>query len=336
MMSDQPRPFLERLPLLGDLPLVAYAISLGMCAVAWWVRQTLDPVFPPGFPYVTFFPAVILSSFLFGRGPGTLAAVVCGLLAWWFFIPPDGFALATGTAIALVFYVFVVAVDILLVDWMQVANRRVRGERERSALLAERTELLFSELQHRVSNNLQMVGAVLTLQKRGVADPAARKALDDAAAKLHVIGRIQRQLYDTKGEQVALDAFLAQLAADVVAAGGKPGVTHRVDAAPGVMVPPDKLIPVALIMSEAIANAIEHGFAGRDRGHIDIAVRRDGGRLEISVRDDGAGLPPSFSAENTTSLGLRIARTLAAQLDAVFEVAPAPTGVVTRLALLLG
>lgn len=332
-MSERSRPLLERLPLLAGRPLLAYAISLGMCGLAWWLRFTLDPVFPPGFPYLTFFPAVILSSFLFGRGPGTLAAVVCGLLAWWYFIPPAGFALTTGTTIALLFYAFVVAVDILLIHWMQGANHRLRDERERSALLAERTELLFSELQHRVSNNLQMVGAVLTLQKRGVADPAARKALDDAAAKLHVIGRIQRQLYGTAGEQVALDAFLGQLAADVVAAGGKPGVTHRVDAAPGVLIPPDKLIPVALIMSEAIANAIEHGFAGRERGHIDVAVRRDVERLELSVRDDGVGLPPGFSTEDATSLGLRIARTLAAQLGAVFEVAPTPTGAVTRLAL---
>ncbi|WP_267397686.1 MULTISPECIES: DUF4118 domain-containing protein [unclassified Sphingomonas] len=339
---------LERLPLLIERQPLAYGLVLLVAGVAWAARMAFDPVLPSGFPYITFFPAVILSSFLFGRGPGVMAGVVCGLLSWYFFIPPRySFALDRGTAIALAFYTFVISVDIVLIHWMQHATKRARAERERSRQLAEergrlaeergaladQTELLFNELQHRVSNNLQMVGAVLSLQKRGITDPAARQALDDASSKLQMIGRIQRQLYGTKGEQVPLDIFLSELTDDLIAAGGKPGITLSVAAAPGILLPPDAAIPVALIMAEAVANAIEHGFAERDHGSIAIELARHDDLIELCVCDDGHGLPESFDPMQATSLGLKVARTLARNLDARFEIKAAHPG--TRMQLTL-
>lgn len=327
MTNDPPR-FLERLPLLWDHRAVAYGAAVALSVGACVTRAAVDHLLPPGFPFVTFFPAVIICSFLLGRGPGTAAALLCGLCAWYFFIAPlHSFRLGSDTAVALLFYAGVVTVDILLVHWMQQANRRLRDERERSAALAERssqlaerTEVLFRELQHRVSNNLQMVGAVLALQKRGVVDPAAALALDNAATKLTLIGRIQRQLYDTSGSQIALDRFLRDLTADVIEAGGKSGITHNVAAPPAVMLPPDSLIPLALIMAEAISNAIEHGLADRDVGHISVDLTQTAADLQLCVIDDGAGLPVGFDASNGSSLGLKIATTLARQLGGSFDV----------------
>lgn len=332
----------ERLPVLGGRPIAAYALAVVFSIVAGILRGALDPVFPPGFPYLTFFPAVIISSFLLGRGPGTLAAFLCGLMAWYFFIPPfHSFAIDPSTSTALLFYVGVVAVDVALVHWMQSANQRLLEERERSrmlaresSLLAERSELLFRELQHRVSNNLQMVGAVLSLQKRGIEDPAARLALDDAAAKLQLIGRIQRQLYDLSGGQVAVDAFLHDLVDDLIASGGKPGITFGIETVAGVLLDPDALIPLALITAEAVANAIEHGFADRERGHVTVALRRTAAELTLSVTDNGAGPPPDFDPATPKSLGLKIAVTLARQLGGTLQLRAAdPVGAETLLTM---
>ncbi|WP_084583034.1 sensor histidine kinase [Sphingomonas azotifigens] len=323
---------LEHLPLLTRQRGLAYAFTLGFCAIAWWLRLTLDPLFPPGFPYLTFFPAVILASFLFGRGPGIAAAVLCGLLAWYFFIPPArSFALHRGTGIALLFYAGVVTVDILLVHWMQVANARLAAERERSSELARRTEILFEELQHRVSNNLQMVGAMLALQRRTVADDEGRRALGDAAAKLQLIGRIQRRLYGSRGEPMALDAFVTALVEDLAASGGKPGIRHVVDAHSAQILPADRAIPLALIVAEAVANAIEHGFADRDTGTITVTVCAEGDRLSLTIHDDGRGVADGFDVAAAKSLGLRIARSLAQGMGAALRIAPAHPGTLVEL-----
>ncbi|WP_447415162.1 histidine kinase dimerization/phosphoacceptor domain -containing protein, partial [Clostridium perfringens] len=77
--------------------------------------------------------------------------------------------------------------DIALVDMMQKANARLREERERTRELAaqrldlvERSNVLFHELQHRVSNNLMMVAALLSVQRRAIADEPAKQVLDNA------------------------------------------------------------------------------------------------------------------------------------------------------------
>lgn len=321
------RHLIERLPLLAHRRGLAFSVAFMLSMLALWLRWQLDPVFPPGFPFLTFFPAVIVSSFLFGRGPGVFAALLCGIASWYFFIEPvRTFTFNGRTAGPILFYAAVCTVDIALIGLMQRANARLAAERERSRELANRTELLFKELQHRVSNNLQMVGAMLRLHGRKVRDPEARDGLDDAARKLQLIGRIQRQLYDTSGAPLALDIFLAELLADLVVAAGKPGVHHRLAAEPGIVLAPNSAIPLALIMAEGVANAIEHGFAAREQGLIHVAVERVAGHIALSVTDDGRGLPDGFDAATATSLGLTVARTLAGQIAAELTIEPAPGG----------
>lgn len=318
---------LERLPLARAHRWQGYAAALALSLVGLVARWGLGDAFPPGFPFLTFFPVVVLSGFLFGRGPGIMSAVLCGLLAWYFFIPPAmSFALLPGAGLALGFYVGVVTVDLLLIDWMQRGTARLRLERERSQMLAERSQLLFSELQHRVSNNLQMVGAVLALQQRSVSDPAARQALTDAGGKLQTIGRIQRQLYDHSGDPQTLERMLPDLVQDVMATAGKPGITASVDVDAQIMLPPDALIPIALIVAETIANAVEHGFSGRDTGRIDVQMRASAATVVLTIADDGAGPPPGFTSAGATSLGLRISRTLAEQLGGSFDLSPRDGG----------
>lgn len=329
------RRVLEQLPLLRERQALAYATALLLAALAWWIRWKLDYAFPPGFPYLTFFPAVIVTSFLFGRGPGTLSAIVCGFLAWYFFIPPVYTFDFTGrTLVALGFYAGVVAVDIGLIHAMQRANQRSSRLAAEQQHLAQRTELLFSELQHRVSNNIQMVGAMLSLQQRQVIDPTARLVLADASTKLQLIGRIQRQLYSTAGEQVPLDVFLRDLLADLSAADSKPGIVHQIHAERGILLAPDAAIPLALIMAEGIANAMEHGFARQDIGVITVNLARQDGVIELCVLDDGGGLPPGFDLKHSKSLGLKVVSSLARQMGAQLTIENhAPSGTTLRLTL---
>lgn len=327
---------MESLPLMQarvERP-AAYGIALLASLAAAVLRWSIGGALPPGYPFVVFLPAIVMVTLLLGRGPGVLSGTVSGLLAWYLFIAPvDSGAVDAQHLFALGFYLFVVGVVIAAIHWMQAANARLAAERTRSRDLAERTELLFRELQHRVSNNLQMVGAVLALQQRKVADPAAQQALADASTKLQLIGRIQRQLYDTSGAQVALDVFVAELARDLIAAAGKPGVRCDVEAEAGLSLPPDAVIPVALILAEALANAVEHGFEDDREGRIVVAVARRGRSVALSVRDDGRGLPDGFDPGAADSLGLKITRTLARQLAAEFSLRDGAPGTVMELRL---
>jgi K+-sensing histidine kinase KdpD len=82
--------WIEQLPVARDRPLLGTVVMLGIVAGALALRMVTDPLLPPGFPYVTFFPAVIVTSFLFGVRLGVVSAALCGLIAWYFFIPRRG------------------------------------------------------------------------------------------------------------------------------------------------------------------------------------------------------------------------------------------------------
>ncbi|MGF7150581.1 two-component sensor histidine kinase [Sphingomonas zeicaulis] len=311
---------------MAERPLMALAATAALLAIAYLIRRAADPLLPVGFPYATFFPAVVAAAVLFGLRAGIVAAIVGGALAWYYFIPPyHSFAINTVAIAAMALYTFVVVTQIALVELMMAANRRLAKERETSALL-------FRELQHRVSNNIQMVAALLSLQKRGITDPEASNALDEAARRLGVIGRISRQLHDPDGGSLGLRPFLEQLCADIVEANGRDGVSLEIDAPPDLRLEPDAAIPVALIVAEAVANAIEHGFAGRPHGRITVQVVSDTRGIVVSIRDDGHGLPAGFSLDVSTSLGLRIASMLAKQLKGRFELR-AQNGTEARLSI---
>lgn len=326
--------WLQRLPIARGRPVLRVAATLAVCALALVARFAVDTWLPSGFPFVTFFPAVILTSFLFGAAEGAVAAVLCGLLSWYFFIPPaESFTLSFPSAVAMVFYTLVVATDVVLVHWMQRANAQLASERAVSAQLARTRELLFSELQHRVSNNLQVVAGLLALQKRQVSDERARAALDEASRRLGVIGRISRQLYAASGEARNMRDFLEPLCADVVEASGRKGISCVINVAHDAPLSPDSAIPLALIVAESMANAIEHGFRDKDAGTIEVHLARDGeDMVRVEVRDDGHGLPEGFSIEASNSLGLRIAAMLAEQLNGTFDLL-AGKGTTARLVL---
>lgn len=326
--------WVERLPLAQSRPWLALGITAAIVATAFVLRLMMMGSTPDGLAFVTFFPAVLLTCFLLGARMGMVAALASILLACVFFLsdPLHPGPVLNG-APAVLLFALLVSLNLTLFHWMQRANAKLRVERTRSDSLAEIREILFRELQHRVSNNLQVAAGLLALQKKHVGDGAARAALDETARRLSVIGRISRQLYQSTGGTRGMRAFLEPLCADVVEMSGRAGVTISVRAEEDMQLAPDAALPLALIVAEAIANAIEHGFADRAEGTIEVVLGRDGtGAGTVEVRDNGSGLPAGFDLARSNSLGLGIARTFAEQLGGRFELVEGD-GTVARVVL---
>lgn len=322
-------------------PSFRWGFALAAFLIALGVRLGVNELLPPGFPYLTFFPAVIVTTFLCGVWPGVATAIASGLASWYFFMAPEGeFVLNGATVLALAFFGIVVIVDILLIHIMHLALRKLRAEsdrqnreRELSQQLAESREIMFKELQHRISNNLQVLAALMMLQRGAVRDGAARRILDQAADRLELIGRIHRRLHDPSGQRLAFGRFLESLCGDVLQAADATGVEVMVRAEP-LILPPEQTVPVALIVTELVSNALEHGFTGRPssgRIHIDLVREREGRMAQLAVSNNGAPLPPGFDLQQSDNLGLRIVQALALQMNGRFGMRAEPPGTVCRL-----
>ena len=303
---------------------VRYTVGVAAFLIAFMIRMSADGLLPPGFPFVTFFPAVIVATFLGGRGPGILCAVLSGLAAWFWFIPPaHGLMLNAQTATAMLFYVAVVAVDIVLIDGLLRRQHELEANRQQLEQMADYQTLLFKELQHRVANNLSSVASMLRLQRRSIErDPASALALIDRANdRIELMGRVHRQLYDPLAQALPIAEQIeraVQQARDVASA-DRVVVNVRVDP---ITLEIGRLLTVVLLITELLTNSFKHAFPDGRAGEVAVRLeRKDHATLRLTVADNGCGLTVDDRARKSQrGLGPAIIQGFVGQLDGAIEI----------------
>jgi K+-sensing histidine kinase KdpD len=117
--------------------LTRYALAIGVTVVSVAVRLALDPVWQTKLPYITLFPAIMLSAWAGGAGPGIVTTLTAGIAAAYFWVAPGrSWAIADSSEwFGLVVFVFVgVVISVLNEAWRQgVRELLVRAEPRRHA-----------------------------------------------------------------------------------------------------------------------------------------------------------------------------------------------------------
>ncbi|MEN9687583.1 MAG: hypothetical protein RL381_595 [Actinomycetota bacterium] len=178
--------------------------------------------------------------------------------------------------------------------------------RERELVTKDAT---IREIHHRVKNNLQTVSALLRLQARRIEDPGASAALNEAVRRIASIALVHETLSSSKDSSVAFDEVLDSL------------VSHALELSPRMnelriersgkfgALEPRIATPLALVITELIHNALEHGLAEEGLA-LGIHVESLDSALTVTISDDGVGFPEGFDIATSPNLGLQIVRTL--------------------------
>ncbi|MFP4149182.1 MAG: sensor histidine kinase [Nitriliruptoraceae bacterium] len=192
------------------------------------------------------------------------------------------------------------------------------------------------EIHHRVKNNLQTVASLLRLQSRRLASPDARDALAESVRRISSIALVHETLSQDAGQRVVFDKVAHRLI-DMVATGltdpDRP-VRMRLEGSAGDL-PAEVATPLALVLSELLQNALEHGFVEHG-GEVVVQLDRRSSALHLAVSDDGVGVPEGWDVVADANLGLQIAMTLVeSELGGTLEVERiGPQGGTRALALL--
>jgi PAS domain S-box-containing protein len=117
----------RRLPRLRQHRELGLAVAATLAGMAVAVRATV-PELPP---FLTFFPAVLLSAFIGGRPAGVLALVATTVAAPFFLAPPFVLPASGWGWVMLVGYVATGGLIIFIVDLLDSAVGRLRAESER-------------------------------------------------------------------------------------------------------------------------------------------------------------------------------------------------------------
>jgi two-component sensor histidine kinase len=178
--------------------------------------------------------------------------------------------------------------------------------RERELVTKDAT---IREIHHRVKNNLQTVSALLRLQARRIDNPEASQALNEAVRRIASIALVHETLSGGSDASVGFDDVLDRL------------VSHALELTPRLneitisrtgqlgSVDPRIATPLALVITELIYNALEHGLEVEGT-ELTIAIERDSQSAHVTIIDDGVGLPAGFDLTQSSNLGLQIVRTL--------------------------
>jgi two-component sensor histidine kinase len=94
-----------------------------------------------------------------------------------------------------------------------------------------------------------------------------------------------------------------------------------------VVVPSKQATILALLINEIVANAVKHGFQGRDRGIISITAVEENGEAVVEIANDGVAISNNFDPSESRGLGMRIVqRLVTADLNGEFHIGPTDQG----------
>ena len=202
------------------------------------------------------------------------------------------------------------------------------GAHEERLRVAETNQaLLIKEIHHRVKNNLQIIASLLNLQANRIRQPEARAEFASARDRVRALATLHRHLY-SEGERHTLNmrSFLVELCGQLFQAIGEMEgrrIRLRIDA-PDIVMSTDQAVPLALVVTEAVSNAIKYAFPGGRSGVVSVQLTEEmEGIAKLVIQDDGIGIPAGRAETETgvrDGLGIQLIRGFARQLGATLEV----------------
>ncbi|MFN3652911.1 MAG: sensor histidine kinase [Armatimonadota bacterium] len=212
----------------------------------------------------------------------------------------------------------VVAVNGVILDITSVKG----AEKEYAQLLASEQrksrQLMVAtrEAHHRIKNNLQSVTDLLSLEL-DQADAGTASVLHNCMDRIQAIAAIHDLLsHESEMESIEVAEALQRLVPMVLTGQNlaEESVTVTLHCDPARL-PSRHATRFALILTELISNAVKHGLAHRQRGHLDISFATEEAGFRLTVQDDGLGLPPGFLLERDSNVGLQVVEALVSGMN---------------------
>lgn len=183
----------------------------------------------------------------------------------------------------------------------------------------EQKQILLSELQHRVKNNLQHVISILEIQKESVDFNNIDELIRENQNRIHSMALLHKKLNVTdKVNDVDFERYITELSALVKESydDHKKKISLNVSCEIETL-SIEKALPLGLIIVELVSNSMKHAFKNRSIGIINIEFAKTETAYKCYYGDNGDGF--DFNKSSEKGLGQEIIKGLIDQLDGVFE-----------------
>ncbi|MEM7727849.1 MAG: PAS domain-containing protein [Pseudomonadota bacterium] len=218
----------------------------------------------------------------------------------------------------------------LLLAMQDVTDRKAAEEAREKALTLSNT--LLEELNHRVMNNLGMVGAIVGAERTQMTDEQCRAAFERMRARISSLGQLYKTLSRTGAianvdSRDYLDGVLRNLLESSSSAKDI-DIALTVDIA-SMQLSTLTALPLGLVINELATNSLKYAYAGRPTGELGVSLACEGDTLILKVWDDGVGIDPSARVDS--GMGQKLIKSLVRQLGAKTRLDSGATGTCTTL-----
>ena len=210
---------------------------------------------------------------------------------------------------------------------------RLREAEQQLHSLLEEKEVLLREVNHRVKNNLAVMVGLINLQTEEVESREdALSALSKTRDRILAMSSIHSLLYHSPDvSHICIPEYLRSVIQKLQGVYQQPSNISLEMDMEELMVDVNRAVPLGLIVSEAITNALKHAFAPEAAGEIRVLLYSRGQHGVLQIKDNGRGIPRETAKKGTISLGQQLMHSLAQQIDGTLTIDSGKEGTTVEL-----
>ena len=218
----------------------------------------------------------------------------------------------------------------------RMAREKARVETEVTRRVAELRDsldaqrLLLHEVDHRVKNNMTMIGSILRLQLREAQDSETVDLLRAMMTRIDALATVHRHLYQSEDvTRFDIGSYTVNLASDLTQSRSDCDIRIRADLG-RAEVPAGQASAIGLIVNEILSHMIRPTDFGGARV-FDISSRVSRGRVELGIRfgrdaRDASAKHPALPRYSPSGVTEQIISRLAAQTRTSVSWTQGPSG----------
>jgi two-component system, sensor histidine kinase PdtaS len=199
---------------------------------------------------------------------------------------------------------------------LELKQAEISAKNKQLEQLLQENKWLLQEVHHRVKNNLQTVTSLLTSQMESAEKGAAVDAIRESRQRIEAIAMIHQRLYNSNNySSIMMPAYVADLVEHLREA-FRPGPRIVFSLfVESIALDISAALPAALILNEAISNALKHAFPGEMQGTITVRVSGvSENKVMLEVGDDGIGFSEK-TVVSSRSFGIRLIKGLVSDVS---------------------
>ncbi len=183
-------------------------------------------------------------------------------------------------------------------------------------------EFLLRELNHRVTNNLQVISSMLKRKIRRLPDENAKNALREINKRVLDIATVHVGLYSKNDSRITkLHDYLSNITDTLEKLYGfsEKGIRILIEA-PNIEIAHKHAVYFGLIVNELVTNSLKYAFEDvhDPELRVEIKLLRDK-TFFLKIQDNGKGIPSNFNLEEAKSSGLKLVSLITKMLEGSFQ-----------------